>query len=155
MQLPFVLQSAETMKAAVGYLEPFMERIEGQGERHRRARYGARRCPRHRQEPGRHHPDQQRLIASSISASKQPIGAILDAAVEHPRAWRSACRACFVKSTVVMRENLEEMTRLGLDVPVDARRRRPDPGAMSRRIASSPMPAAASPMPAMPSTAWR
>src|SRR5438045_7762725 len=29
MQLPFVLQSAETMKAAVGYLEPFMERIEG------------------------------------------------------------------------------------------------------------------------------
>src|SRR5436853_64601 len=30
MQLPFVLQSAETMKAAVGYLEPFMERIEGQ-----------------------------------------------------------------------------------------------------------------------------
>ena len=30
MQLPFVLQSAETMKAAVGYLEPFMEKIEGQ-----------------------------------------------------------------------------------------------------------------------------
>src|SRR5207302_5750556 len=30
MQLPFVLQSAETMKAAVKYLEPFMERIEGQ-----------------------------------------------------------------------------------------------------------------------------
>ena len=30
MQLPFVLQSAETMKAAVGYLEPHMERVEGQ-----------------------------------------------------------------------------------------------------------------------------
>ena len=30
MQLPFVLQSAETMKAAVAYLEPHMERIEGQ-----------------------------------------------------------------------------------------------------------------------------
>src|SRR5580704_12851055 len=30
MQLPFVLQSAETMKAAVRYLEPFMERVEGQ-----------------------------------------------------------------------------------------------------------------------------
>src|SRR5208337_2147383 len=29
MQLPFVLQSAETMKAAVGYLEPHMERVEG------------------------------------------------------------------------------------------------------------------------------
>ena len=30
MQLPFVLQSAETMKAAVAYLEKFMEKIEGQ-----------------------------------------------------------------------------------------------------------------------------
>ncbi len=30
MQLPFVLQSAETMKAAVAYLEPLMERVEGQ-----------------------------------------------------------------------------------------------------------------------------
>jgi 5-methyltetrahydrofolate--homocysteine methyltransferase len=30
MQLPFVLQSAETMKAAVAYLEPFMEKVEGQ-----------------------------------------------------------------------------------------------------------------------------
>jgi 5-methyltetrahydrofolate--homocysteine methyltransferase len=30
MQLPFVLQSAETMKTAVAYLEPFMERVEGQ-----------------------------------------------------------------------------------------------------------------------------
>src|SRR6202043_1121234 len=30
MQLPFVLQSAETMKAAVKYLEPMMERVAGQ-----------------------------------------------------------------------------------------------------------------------------
>ncbi len=29
MQLPFVLQSAETMKAAVAYLEPFMDKAEG------------------------------------------------------------------------------------------------------------------------------
>ena len=29
MQLPFVLQSAETMKAAVAHLEPFMEKVEG------------------------------------------------------------------------------------------------------------------------------
>src|SRR5205814_3306337 len=29
MQLPFVLQSAETMKAAVAHLEQFMERVEG------------------------------------------------------------------------------------------------------------------------------
>src|SRR5437016_13518115 len=30
MQLPFVLQSAETMKTAVRYLEPLMDRVEGQ-----------------------------------------------------------------------------------------------------------------------------
>src|SRR3954452_5316119 len=30
MQLPFVLQSAETMKASVAHLEPFMEKVEGQ-----------------------------------------------------------------------------------------------------------------------------
>src|SRR4029077_2407673 len=29
MQLPFVLQSAETMKTAVAYLEPHMEKVEG------------------------------------------------------------------------------------------------------------------------------
>src|SRR5690606_176350 len=30
MQLPFVLQSAETMKKAVAYLEPYMEKVDGQ-----------------------------------------------------------------------------------------------------------------------------
>ena len=34
MQLPFVLQSAETMKAAVAHLEPHMEKVE---RRRRRA----------------------------------------------------------------------------------------------------------------------
>jgi len=32
MQLPFVLQSAEVMKSAVAYLEPFMEKKHGQPE---------------------------------------------------------------------------------------------------------------------------
>ena len=32
MQLPFVLQSAETMKAAVGYLEPHMEKADAGGK---------------------------------------------------------------------------------------------------------------------------
>ena len=32
MQLPFVLQCAETMKAAVAHLEPFMEKVEGQSK---------------------------------------------------------------------------------------------------------------------------
>ena len=32
MQLPFVLQSAETMKAAVAYLEPHMEKTDDGGK---------------------------------------------------------------------------------------------------------------------------
>ena len=61
MQLPFVLQSAEVMKAAVAYLEPHMERTDDVGQGHHRPGHGQGRRPRHRQEPGRHHPDQQRL----------------------------------------------------------------------------------------------
>ena len=48
---------------------------------------------------------------------KQPIGAILEAAVEH-KADAVGMSGLLVKSTVVMRENLEEMSRQGLDVPV-------------------------------------
>ena len=61
MQLPFVLQSAETMKAAVAHLEPFMEKVEGADQGQDRAGHRQGRRPRHRQEPRRHHPDQQRL----------------------------------------------------------------------------------------------
>ena len=49
---------------------------------------------------------------------KQPLANILEAAKRSIRPTPSACRACSVKSTVVMRENLEEMTRRGVDVPV-------------------------------------
>src|SRR6202012_5630860 len=48
---------------------------------------------------------------------KQPIGTILDAAKEH-RAHAIGMAGLLVKSTVVMRENLEEMSRQGLEVPV-------------------------------------
>ena len=61
MQLPFVLQSAETMKAAVAYLEPHMEKTRPGRQGPHRAGHGEGRRPRHRQEPGRHHPHQQRL----------------------------------------------------------------------------------------------
>src|SRR5262249_22955505 len=47
---------------------------------------------------------------------KQPIGSILEAAQEH-RAHAIGMSGLLVKTTVGMRENLEEMTRLGLDVP--------------------------------------
>ena len=61
MQLPFVLQSAETMKTAVAYLEPHMEKDDVRRQGPHRAGDGEGRRPRHRQEPRRHHPHQQRL----------------------------------------------------------------------------------------------
>ncbi|WP_439817305.1 methionine synthase [Zavarzinia sp. CC-PAN008] len=116
MQLPFVLQSAETMKAAVAHLEQFMEKIAGQekgtiilatvkGDVH---------------DIGKNLVDiiltnnGYRVVNLGI---KQPVAAILDAAVEH-KADAIGMSGLLVKSTVIMRENLEEMTRRGLDIPV-------------------------------------
>ena len=116
MQLPFVLQSAETMKAAVRYLEPFMERVEGQ-EKGTIVLATVR---------GDVHDIGKNLVDIILTNNgyrvvnlgiKQPIGAILDAAVEH-RAHAIGMSGLLVKSTVVMRENLEEMSRQGLDLPV-------------------------------------
>lgn len=116
MQLPFVLQSAETMKAAVAYLEPHMERVEGQekgtivlatvkGDVH---------------DIGKNLVDiiltnnGYRVINLGI---KVPLADMVAAAKEH-RAHAIGMSGLLVKSTVVMRENLEEMTRQGLDIPV-------------------------------------
>jgi 5-methyltetrahydrofolate--homocysteine methyltransferase len=116
MQLPFVLQSAETMKTAVKYLEPFMERVEGQ-EKGTVVLATVR---------GDVHDIGKNLVDIILTNNgyrvvnlgiKQPINAILEAAKEH-RAHAIGMSGLLVKSTVVMRENLEEMSRLGLDVPV-------------------------------------
>ena len=61
MQLPFVLQSAEVMKAAVAHLEPHMEHADASGKGDDRACDGQGGRARHRQEPGGHHLVQQRL----------------------------------------------------------------------------------------------
>ena len=116
MQLPFVLQSAETMKAAVRYLEPFMERVEGR-EKGTVVLATVR---------GDVHDIGKNLVDIILTNNgyrvvnlgiKQPIGAILEAAKEY-RAHAIGMSGLLVKSTVVMRENLEEMSRQGLDVPV-------------------------------------
>ena len=116
MQLPFVLQSAETMKAAVAYLEPKMERVEGQekgtivlatvkGDVH---------------DIGKNLVDiiltnnGYRVVNLGI---KVPLADMLHAATEN-RAHAIGMSGLLVKSTVVMRENLEEMTRQGIDIPV-------------------------------------
>ena len=116
MQLPFVLQSAETMKQAVAYLEPHMERVEGQqkgtvvlatvkGDVH---------------DIGKNLVDiiltnnGYRVVNLGI---KQPIASILEAAERH-KADVVGMSGLLVKSTVVMRENLEEMSRRGFSMPV-------------------------------------
>ena len=104
------------MKAAVAFLEPFMERVEGQekgtivlatvkGDVH---------------DIGKNLVDiiltnnGYRVVNLGI---KQPLSNILEAAREH-KANAIGMSGLLVKSTVVMRENLEEMTRLAVDVPV-------------------------------------
>jgi len=116
MQLPFVLQSAETMKAAVAYLEPLMERVEGQekgtivlatvkGDVH---------------DIGKNLVDiiltnnGYRVVNLGI---KVKLADMVEAAKEH-RAHAIGMSGLLVKSTVIMRENLEEMSLQGLEIPV-------------------------------------
>ncbi|HYH18079.1 MAG TPA: vitamin B12 dependent-methionine synthase activation domain-containing protein, partial [Azospirillum sp.] len=116
MQLPFVLQSAETMKAAVAFLEPLMEKVEGQQK-------GTMVLATVK---GDVHDIGKNLVDIILTNNgykvvnlgiKQPVGAIIQAAKEH-KADAIGMSGLLVKSTVVMRENLEEMTREGLEVPV-------------------------------------
>lgn len=116
MQLPFVLQSAETMKAAVAYLEPFMEKAEGsqkgtmilatvKGDVH---------------DIGKNLVDiiltnnGYRVINLGI---KQPVANIIAAFREH-QAHAIGMSGLLVKSTVIMKENLAELSREGISVPV-------------------------------------
>ena len=116
MQLPFVLQSAETMKAAVAWLEPHMEKIEGQQK-------GTLVLATVK---GDVHDIGKNLVDIILTNNgykvinlgiKQPVTSIIQAAKEH-KADAVGMSGLLVKSTVVMRENLEEMTREGLEVPV-------------------------------------
>lgn len=116
MQLPFVLQSAETMKAAVAYLEPLMERVEGQEKG--TIVLGTVRGDVH--DIGKNLVD---IILTNNGYKvvnlgiKVPLQQIVDAAREH-KAHAIGMSGLLVKSTVVMRENLEEMSRQGIDIPV-------------------------------------
>ncbi|MDE8350250.1 MAG: methionine synthase [Acidocella sp.] len=116
MQLPFVLQSAETMKAAVAHLEPLMERVEGE-ERGIIVLATVK---------GDVHDIGKNLVDIILTNNgykvvnlgiKVPLADMVVAAKEH-RAHAIGMSGLLVKSTVVMRENLEEMSRQGLDIPV-------------------------------------
>ncbi len=112
MQLPFVLQSAEVMKAAVAHLEPHMEKTEESGK----GTIVLATVKGDVHDIGKNLVD---IILSNNGYSvvnigiKQPIGAILQAADEQA-ADVIGMSGLLVKSTVIMKENLEEMNTRGL-----------------------------------------
>jgi 5-methyltetrahydrofolate--homocysteine methyltransferase len=112
MQLPFVLQSAEVMKAAVAYLEPHMDKTDEQGK-------GTIVVATVK---GDVHDIGKNLVDIILSNNgytvvnlgiKQPVSVIIDAATEHA-ADVIGMSGLLVKSTVVMRENLEELNQRDL-----------------------------------------
>ncbi|GES33523.1 methionine synthase [Streptomyces angustmyceticus] len=121
MQLPFVLQSAEVMKSAVAYLEPHMEKSEDGSD----AAKGTIVLATVR---GDVHDIGKNLVDIILSNNgynvvnlgiKQPVSAILEAAEEH-RADVIGMSGLLVKSTVIMKENLEELNqrKMAADFPV-------------------------------------
>nr|WP_139797923.1 methionine synthase [Mycobacterium noviomagense] len=113
MQLPFVLQSAEVMKAAVAYLEPHMEKSEDDQGKGRIVLATVK---------GDVHDIGKNLVDIILSNNgyevvnlgiKQPIGNILEVA-EDKSADVVGMSGLLVKSTVVMKENLEEMNTRGV-----------------------------------------
>lgn len=114
MQLPFVLQSAEVMKDAVAHLEPHMEKAEGDEEGKGTIVLATVRGDVH--DIGKNLVD---IILSNNGYNvvnlgiKQPVSAILEAAEEH-RADVIGMSGLLVKSTVIMKENLEELNQRGL-----------------------------------------
>ncbi|MBK3574585.1 methionine synthase [Streptomyces sp. MBT65] len=118
MQLPFVLQSAEVMKTAVAYLEPHMEKSDAEGK-------GTIVLATVR---GDVHDIGKNLVDIILSNNgynvvnlgiKQPVSAILEAAEEH-RADVIGMSGLLVKSTVIMKENLQELNqrKMAADYPV-------------------------------------
>ncbi len=116
MQLPFVLQSAETMKAAVAHLEPHMERIEGQSK----GRIVLATVKGDVHDIGKNLVD---IILTNNGYTvynlgiKQPINAIVSKASEVD-ADAIGMSGLLVKSTVIMKDNLEVLNERAIDMPV-------------------------------------
>ncbi|MFM8863047.1 MAG: methionine synthase, partial [Acidimicrobiia bacterium] len=118
MQLPFVLQSAETMKTAVAHLEPHMERTEGDTGKGRIVLATVK---------GDVHDIGKNLVDIILTNNgyevvnlgiKISIAEMIEKAVEVD-ADAIGMSGLLVKSTLIMRENLEELNARGLDrIPV-------------------------------------
>ncbi len=112
MQLPFVLQSAEVMKTAVAHLEPHMEKSDDGGK----GRIVLATVKGDVHDIGKNLVD---IILTNNGYEvvnlgiKQPITTILDAAEEN-KADVIGMSGLLVKSTVIMKENLEEMNSRGV-----------------------------------------
>ena len=112
MQLPFVLQSAEVMKSAVAYLEPHMDKSEDSG----------RGTVLLATVKGDVHDIGKNLVDIILSNNgykvvnigiKQSINQIIDAATE-ANVDAIGMSGLLVKSTMIMKENLEELENRGL-----------------------------------------
>src|SRR5258706_8384958 len=111
MQLPFVLQSAETMKASVGHLEQFMEKVEGQTK----GKIVLATVKGDVHDIGKNLVD---IILTNNGYTvynlgiKQPVNDIVRAAREH-KADAIGMAGLLVKSVVGMKENPEEVKAQG------------------------------------------
>ena len=118
MQLPFVLQSAETMKAAVAYLEPYMEKSDG--ERSAKAKFLIATVKGDVHDIGKNLVD---IILTNNGYEvinlgiKQDVGAIIEAQLKH-QADCIAMSGLLVKSTAFMKDNLQAFNEAGITVPV-------------------------------------
>ncbi|HET6953923.1 MAG TPA: methionine synthase [Acidimicrobiales bacterium] len=118
MQLPFVLQSAETMKASVAHLEPHMERVEGDSGKGRIVLATVK---------GDVHDIGKNLVDIILTNNgyevhnlgiKIGIAEMIEKAQE-VRADAIGMSGLLVKSTLIMRDNLEELNARELaDIPV-------------------------------------
>lgn len=117
MQLPFVLQSAEAMKAAVRFLEPFMEKKGGATAKGTMVLATVK---------GDVHDIGKNLVDIILTNNgyrvinlgiKQTIDTILNAFEEH-KADAIGMSGLLVKSTLIMKDNLEVMNERGVGAPV-------------------------------------
>ena len=123
MQLPFVLQSAETMKSAVAFLEPHMEKVigaDGKLESSAKAKLLIATVKGDVHDIGKNLVD---IILTNNGYEvinlgiKQSVEAIIEAQKMHG-ADCIAMSGLLVKSTAFMKDNLDAFNQADIDVPV-------------------------------------
>jgi 5-methyltetrahydrofolate--homocysteine methyltransferase len=113
-----VLQSAETMKSAVAFLEPLMDKVEGESSA--KAKFLIATVKGDVHDIGKNLVD---IILTNNGYEvinlgiKQPVEAIIEAQQKH-NADCIAMSGLLVKSTAFMKDNLAAFNEAGIDVPV-------------------------------------